>query len=187
MRRRWLYSLALLAVSVLLPAGNCRDDGVGNNNDAFAWLQLGKDVEDVELGDATERVNLRYQEDAGYFGYARTCYVSGTFAFDAAAFELVDCRNTTNPGFEPNVDFDCVVLSPGLVRIDVWKTDGGHFASDDHELMKTEFAILTETPGDYPAPGVEIDGLSNGTKSGACAIQQAGNYMRQSTSIWRAQ
>jgi hypothetical protein len=176
-----LFAL-LLSLPFALVGGNCHESG-HHDNGGFAVLQLGHDVEDVELGDATERVNLRYYEEDGYLYQGRTCSVSGTFTYDPIAFELVDCRETTNPGFEPNVDFVCTVLEPGLLQIDVWKTDGGAFSAPDHELMKTEFAILTETPGDYPALGVSGNGRF--INSHGCGILT--NRVGFETSIWRAQ
>jgi hypothetical protein len=186
-----MHRLALFALLLSLPCGlvggNCREHQNNQRKPAdvgVAVLQLGHDVEDVELSDPTERINLRYYEELDYIYQGRTCSVSGTFSYDPIAFELVDCRNTTNAGYEPNVDFACTVLEPGLLQIDVWKTDGGAFASDDHELMKTEFAILTETPGDYLAVGVSGNGRFINSQGGCGNLT---NRLGFETSIWRAQ
>jgi hypothetical protein len=153
---------------------------------AFAWLQLGHDAEDVELSDATERVNLRYAEDDGFAYFGTMCLVDATFAFDGDAFELVDCRETVNPGHEENVAFTCEVPAPGEVKIVVWKTDGGTFGNLDHELMKTEFAILTETPGDYPVSGLAFYGLALDI-GGGCTVPVPAAHLAVSENVWRAQ
>lgn len=181
-RRRWILPFAMLA-TLTLGHDTCQRHSHGNDNGYNAVLQLGKDVEDVELSDSTERINLRYFEEAGYTYAGRTCAVWGVFAYDPAMYELVDCRETVNAGYEENVDFLCTVVAPGRLEIQVWKTDGGAFRPEDHELMKTEFAILTTEPGDHLAPGISGNGRRYTTNG--CGILT--NAVGFETSIWRAQ